>query len=224
MKSAAFFDLDGTLTTTNVWRGLLDYFKVHKQRRLTHRVFTGLHYPQYWLKSIGVLNESKFRKNWSAHLAWYVRGYTEQESRAIWKWVINEFLPGNWRVDIREILSKHQASGDEVLLVSAGPEPLLKEIARSIGVVHAIGTRFELVGGVYSGKSLQPVCIDEFKASLSLEYLKKNNIEVDLKQSYAYADSITDLSLLEMVGNPAAVYPDRELMSLARGRGWTVIA
>ena len=223
MKRAAFFDLDGTLTTTNVWRGFLDYFKEYRLRRSTHRLFTALHYPQYWLKSLGMINESTFRKNWSAHLAWYVRGYSPQKAMAVWEWVVKEFLPGNWRMDVKETLSRHQENGDEVILVSAGPEPLLTEIAKSIGVKHAIGTRFEVKDGQYSGRSLQPVCIDEFKASLSLAYLEQKKITVDLAQSSAYADSITDLSLLEMVGYPAAVYPDRELLQLAQQRSWKII-
>jgi hypothetical protein len=43
---------------------------------------------------------------------------------------------------------------------------------------------------------------------------------VDLSASYAYADSISDLQLLEMVSNPVAVYPDERLRQVARDRGW----
>jgi HAD superfamily hydrolase (TIGR01490 family) len=152
-----------------------------------------------------------------------VRGYSEEEAQVVWDWVVNEFVKGVWRMDIREILREHQVIGDEVILVSAGPQSLLAEIAKSIGVEHAIGTRFEVKDGRFTGKSLQPVCIDEFKASLSSDYLAQKKLAVDLAQSYAYADSITDLALLEMVGNPAAVYPDQELSKIAQQRNWRVI-
>ena len=41
--------------------------------------------------------------------------------------------------------------------------------------------------------------------------------------SVAYADSIYDLPVLEMVGRPVAVYPDEELAAVALERGWTVV-
>jgi phosphoserine phosphatase len=43
---------------------------------------------------------------------------------------------------------------------------------------------------------------------------------VDLSRSYAYADSISDLPMLEAVGNPVAVNPDRRLAAAAKERGW----
>src|SRR5204862_7604881 len=45
---------------------------------------------------------------------------------------------------------------------------------------------------------------------------------LDLASSYAYSDSITDLPMLELVGHPVAVNPDRELARVARQREWEV--
>jgi phosphoserine phosphatase len=41
---------------------------------------------------------------------------------------------------------------------------------------------------------------------------------------YAYSDSITDLPMLEAVGHPVAVNPDRALRRVAAGRGWPVLS
>ena len=46
---------------------------------------------------------------------------------------------------------------------------------------------------------------------------------ISLDESYAYSDSMTDLPLLELVGNPHAVNPDRELKAIAEERGWPVL-
>jgi hypothetical protein len=46
---------------------------------------------------------------------------------------------------------------------------------------------------------------------------------IDLARSYAYSDSITDLPMLELVGHPVAVNPDRPLLRIARERDWEVV-
>ena len=217
---AAFFDVDGTLTDTRVWEGLMGYFKIHGLRRWTHRAFWAYHMPYYMLLKARLISQSAFRRPWAAHLAWYLRGYTPEEANTIWDWVVEEFLTRHWRLDTRHLLDDHRTAGDLVMLVSAGPQPLLECIARQVGAGHIVATEFELRAGRYSGRSLEPVCIDENKAVLAKAYLERRGIEIDFQASYAYADAISDLHLLEMVGNPVAVYPDEELGKVTKARGW----
>ncbi len=219
---AAFFDVDGTLTDTRVWEGLMTYFKIHGLRRWTHRAFWAYHMPYYLLLKARLISQSAFRRPWAAHLAWYLRGYTPEEANTIWDWVVKEFLTRHWRLDTRHLLDDHRTAGDLVMLVSAGPQPLLECIAREVGAGHIVATEFELRAGRYSGRSLEPVCIDENKAVLAKAYLERRGIGIDFQASYAYADAISDLHLLEMVGNPVAVYPDEELNRAAFERGWRV--
>ena len=219
---AAFFDVDGTLTDARVWEGLLTYFQVHGLRRWTHRVYWAYHMPYYFLMKARLISQGTFRKPWAAHLAWYMRGYTSQETEVIWDWVVKEFLSHHWRLDVRRLLDEHRNAGDLVMLVSASPQPLLERIAREVGVSHVVATEFELRDGYYTGRSLEPVCIDENKAALAKAYLKRRAIEVDFQTSYTYADAISDLHLLEMVGNPVVVYPDDELKGEALERGWQI--
>jgi HAD superfamily hydrolase (TIGR01490 family) len=219
---AAFFDVDGTLTDTRVWEGLMAYFKVHGLRRWTHRAFWAYHIPHYLLLKARLISQGTFRRPWAAHLAWYLRGYTPQEAEKVWDWVVEEFLSRHWRQDTRRLLDDHRAADDLVMLVSAGPQPLLNRIAREVGAGHVIATEFALRHGRYTGHSLEPVCIDENKAALAKAYLAREGIEVDFRGSHAYADAISDLHLLEMVGNPVVVYADEELKGIAEKRGWRV--
>jgi HAD superfamily hydrolase (TIGR01490 family) len=221
---AAFFDVDGTLTDTRVWEGLMQYFQAHGLRRWTHRAFWAYHTPYYLLRRKGLISEGAFRKPWASHLAWYVRGYTPQDAQGIWDWVVQEFISRHWQWATRSLLDQHREAGDLVVLVSGGPVPLLKRIAQEIGAAHVVGTEFELRDGRFSGRSLEPVCLDENKATLTKTYLQRNRLEVDLRASYAYADSISDLYLLEMVGHPVATYPDERLRQLALERGWKVFS
>lgn len=230
MIKAAFFDLDGTLTSENAWRGIMAYFEERKLRRNTHRIFMFAHMSLYMLRKAGLLDESTFRSQWAAHLAWYVRGMSEAQAQPAWDWVADEFMQrpgpdgkGLWRQEILAVLQEHLRAGDLVMLVSSGPQPLIQSFARRLGVTHALGTVFELRQGRYTGRSLQPVCIDQYKASLARHRLEESGLQVDLAASHAYADASTDLHLLEMVGNPTAVYPDEGLRQQAIQRGWRIL-
>ncbi|MCW5877211.1 MAG: HAD family hydrolase [Anaerolineales bacterium] len=222
-RKAAFFDVDGTLTTERVWRGILDYFKLHNQRRFLLRWFWIYHTPHYLLHKAGLMSQGSFRTAWAAHLTWFFKGYTPEQSQPIWDWVVAEYLAPIWRAEGLQRLKEHKAAGDLVMLVSAGPTPLLDTIARHVGADMAVGTEPELREGRYSGRLAGPVCIDEQKALLSQAAMHAAGQDIDYGASSAYADSRTDLDMLEMVGHPVAFYPDEFLRPIARERGWAIV-
>jgi len=221
--SAAFFDVDGTLTSERVWHGMLEYFQHRGLRQGTHLLYVGLHYPTYIFRKLGMISEATFRRPWAANMAWYLRGYTPKDCEPIWDWIVNRYLNSAWRNDILKILREHINAGSPVVLVSSGPRPMIKQIAIELGSSHAVGTELETKNGRYTGRSIKPICIDHYKASMAQKYLKDQGIVVNLKESYAYADSTSDLQMLEMVGNPVAVYPDNGLRKIAIERNWRII-
>ena len=85
----------------------------------------------------------------------------------------------------------------------------------------ALGTVSEIVDGVYTGRLAEPFCYGPGKA-LAMEKVARHE-GYDLSRSYAYTDSISDLPMLESVGHPVAVNPDRRLEAVARERGWPII-
>jgi len=219
---AAFFDIDGTLTSDRTWKGIMDYFQKNKLQRGTMIFYMASHYPLYFLRRLGLISESVFRAPWSANMAWFFRGVSIEEAQVVWDYTVEEHLNNCWRRDTRAILEHHSHAGDLVMLVSSGPQPLVERIATELGVEHAIGTRFETFDGRYTGRSLKPFCIGSYKAILPLQYMREHELEVDLEASFAYGDSVSDLPLLELVGNPVAVYPDQNLQAIAQARGWQV--
>lgn len=223
IRRAAFFDIDGTLTYDRTWRGLLDYYQTNGVKRGALLAFKAVHYPLYFIRKMGLISESSFRGPWAANLAWFVRGFSMEEANQVWEWNIQHFIQRFWRKDIVAVLEDHLQAGDVVMLVSSGPQPMVKAIAQSLGVKHAIGTRFEMENGRYTGRSLKPICIDAYKAILAKEYLQNLGIAVDYSASFAYADSTSDLALLEMAGNPTAVYPGEQLKQIAIQRGWKIL-
>jgi HAD superfamily hydrolase (TIGR01490 family) len=222
MSVAALFDIDGTLTTTNVWKGLMDYFAQRGQRRLTHLLFVGLHYPLVPLRPLG-LPEATFRRLWSAHLPWYYRGFDAEQMRDLAEWVAREYVSRVEREDMRALLDDHLAQRHHVALVSGAPQEIVQAVAEMWHVPHAIGSPSEFANGRYTRRLAGPPCIDAHKAAYVREHFAARGVEVDYANSYAYADSYSDLGMFALVGRPVAVYPDRKLAAHAAAQGWEVI-
>ena len=219
---AAFFDIDGTLTSEHAWKGMMYYFQERRLKRGTQLSYMALHYPLYWLRRLNLISEVAFRAPWAANLSWHLRDFTEKQADELWNWTVEEYLQHYWRPETRSVLDEHRSCGDLVILVSSGPQPMVDRIVQELGAQYGIGTRFEIIDGRYTGHSLKPVCIDEHKASMAKELLQSKGLDVDLNDSFAYADSVADLSLLELVGHPVAAFPEPELRAIAEERGWRI--
>jgi haloacid dehalogenase-like hydrolase len=121
---------------------------------------------------------------------------------------------------MRRVIDAHHANGDKTYLVTAAPRELAERIAAYLGMDGALGTEAELVDGVYTGRLVGPVLHGPAKLDAVRQLAGEQRI--DLSQSSAYSDSLNDLPLLEGVGHPVAVNPDRMLRELAAERGWPV--
>jgi HAD superfamily hydrolase (TIGR01490 family) len=218
---AAFFDIDGTLTSERTWKGYVNYFRKNGKLRWTYLSFIIYHYSLYLLHRIGFISIANFRGQWAANLAWFLRNQKPENTISLWEWTVTYLRPFI-RKDTHSILEEHLRSGDIVLLVSSAPQPMVERIAQELGTTHAIGTKPEIIRGHYTGRSLEPICIGNNKASMALEYLEAHHLRIDLSKSYAYADSITDLPLLELTGFPVVVYPDATLLNEAKQRAWQI--
>jgi HAD superfamily hydrolase (TIGR01490 family) len=220
---AAFFDVDGTLTKSRVWNGLMDYFRVHRIRPMTDIIFGLYHYGLYGLHKLGVISQVAYREPWAEHLSWYFRGYSMEQAKEIWDWVIHERIAELWREDICLLLREHLAAGDKVFLVSGGPEGLLRQIGQEFGVDYVVGTKHEIVDGYYTGRAESVGCQGENKLKLAMKTIDELGLAIDFQNSFAYADSVGDIYLLRAVGNPVAVYPDAELRLEAERNEWKII-
>jgi len=221
---AAFFDLDGTLFTGHIWQGLSLHHRTHQMQRLQLYAYVGLHMAMWPLYLAGLMSRERSWAAWARHMAWTLAGLTMTEGQHVFDWMWTAYVQPQLREDIVGRLRQHQAQGHGTYLVSGTMEPLLGRIAQGLGLpaTSAIGTRVEVRNGRYTGRAIEPTCMGQGKAERLKLFLAEHS-DVDLAQSFAYADSITDLSMLEMVGHPTAVYPDEELAAIARERGWQVV-
>lgn len=219
---AAFFDVDGTLTENKVWNGIFEYFTSHRKKLLTHYFFLFVHYSLYIMFKIGLINQVQFRSPWAKHLSWYFKGFTEAEADEMWDWVVTNRISKIYRDDVLLILEKHKAAGDSIFLVSGGPVGLLERLAQEIGADYAVGTMHEVKDGKYTGRAASDPCQGINKEKFSKHVARKEGLDIDYQASYAYADSMSDINLFEMVGHPVAVYPDKQLRAVAEEKGWEI--
>jgi len=118
------------------------------------------------------------------------------------------------------LIAEHQAAGRRVFIISASPEEIVLPLARHLGVDEAIATRAGIdARGRYTGE-VEFYAYGPQKAERMREIAEQRGIDLDA--SYSYSDSITDVPMLEVVGHPVAVNPDRDLAKVAADRGWEV--
>jgi HAD superfamily hydrolase (TIGR01490 family) len=219
--TAAFFDVDGTLFTGHVWRGMLQYFAQHRGK-LAVRLFWYYHMPLYALRKAKLIDEERFRGPWAANLTWLARGWTAEQLQAMYTWVAHTYVTPFRREDTIAKLAEHNAQGHLTVLVSTGFTGLIDAIGSTIGAQIAIGTDVAMKLGRCTGRIIPPLVIGAQKGHETRNRLAARGIDVDYTASFAYADSITDLGLFGLVGNPRPVYPDAELAALADRRGWPI--
>jgi len=219
---AAFFDLDGTLCTEHVWHALARYFKEHHRRRLLVNAFLVTHLSLWPLHRLSLVSRERFFRLWIKNMPWLLVGLRPEEAQNIFRWITDQALIPSLRPDVAEVLRQHQTEGHLVVLVSGAFEELLACLGERLGVQHVVGTKLELSRGRYSGRAIT-ACFGQDKVTLLTELLAKRGLEVDLSQSFSYGDGIFDVPVLELVGHPVAVYPDRQLWDYALQRGWQII-
>ena len=115
-------------------------------------------------------------------------------------------------------IREHRAAGHRTVMITAAAEPFVRPFAPLFDVL--IGAELEERDGRYTGFMSQPPLVGEARAAWLRRYAQQEG--VDLRHSYAYADSYSDLPLLRAVGNPVAVSPDSSLYRFARRRRWPI--
>ena len=123
--------------------------------------------------------------------------------------------------EARALLSEHRGAGQDVIIVSTAGQEVVAPIGALLGAESVIATRMRIADGRYTGE-MEFYAYGEAKAARVRELAAERGYS--LPRCYAYSDSVTDLPLLEVVGNPRVVNPDRALRRIALERGWPVLS
>ncbi|HYT24953.1 MAG TPA: HAD-IB family hydrolase [Actinomycetota bacterium] len=216
-RRAAFFDVDKTLLPGSslylLARGM------YRRGFYTWRDIVGFALGQITFRVTGAEGRRGLEAARESALAFIV-GKSQAEMVQLGHDIVVEVIGPRIYPGMRRVIDVHHANGDRTYLVTAAPRELAERIAAYLGMDGALGTEGELVDGIYTGRLTGPVLHGPAKLDAVVKLAAEEGI--DLRDSSAYSDSVNDRPMLEGVGHPVAVNPDRQLRDLAAQRGWPV--
>jgi HAD superfamily hydrolase (TIGR01490 family) len=222
-NTAAFIDMDFTLYTKYLYEGLFAHHRQNKFRRHTLALFVAYHFPIWQLSKIGLISKEYLYNEHATNLAWLVRGVSVERADSIWDWVLeNEIVP-HIRPEMVSVIEEHKIQGHRIILNSGSFTPILDKVVAYLGIEDAIATPLTVKNGRYTGKIIPPLNIGNGKVERLNRFLTGPGKEIDLTKSYFYTDSVMDLPVLKLFGNPVAVYPDEYLAKTAKAQNWQII-
>jgi len=215
--TAAFFDLDRTLIAGS------SAFVVARAARdaglLRTLDFAEDAVRALWFRLAGASDDAATTARERILAA--VGGSRVEDLVALNEVVLPELL-GLIRPEARALLDHHHAAGRETWIVSASPVEIVEPLAHALSMTGGIGTKGEVVDGVYTGRLDGPFCYGTGKAEVISRIAFERGI--DLTNSWSYSDSASDIPMMEIVGNAVAVNPDQRLAEVAAERGWPVVS
>ncbi len=215
----ALFDLDHTLIPIDS-----DYswgqFTVQLGWRdaETHTRANDAFYEQY---KAGTLDIHEYIRFSVAPLA----EHGPQRSDAAHRRFMDEIVRPAIQPQALELVRRHQAAGDEVIIVTATNEFVTRPIAQAFGVSELIAIDLERDGqGNPTGAIHGTPSFREGKVARVEQWLAARGLSwANVTHSTFYSDSINDLPLLDQVQEPVATNPDARLQAIAAERGWRIL-
>jgi len=219
----AIFDFDGTLTEGHLWAGLAAYFRSQGRRNPAVYSYLLSHLPVWLASKARLISDERNRRSWGEDIAALLKGLSRKEGVKAFEWVTDNYFRAKMRSDILAALREHARQGCQTLILSGVLTDFLEVVRSRFAVDYVVGTRLELRGDQYTGQIVPPLCFGANKVKLLKEFCAEINLAIDWAESWAYADSIYDLPVLEVVGHPVVTYPDERLYELALRRKWAII-
>ncbi len=215
MKSRiiAVFDLDGTIILgRSIENAFIKYLLKCGKLRARNILSTITYYLRnIWRDPVEAVKRNKM----------YLRGIPTQE---VGFWV-EEFMKekADTLISLRiiEQVKGHKKIGHTVILISGDINILVDPLSCSRYFDYIFTTKLEICDGAYTGHIEGTHYYGKSKVDLLISLA--DTLDADLRQSYCYADSESDIDLMSIFGHPVAVNPDRKMMREARRKHWEVI-
>jgi len=214
---AAFFDLDKTIISRSSTLAFGPSFYRHGLITRAEALRTA--YAQLLFRLGGADHQRMERIRLAA--GELCRGWQVERVTDIVRRHLDEIILPLVYADAKRLIAAHGRAGDDVIIVSTSGQEVVGPIGDLLGATEVIATRMEVADGCYTG-AMEFWAYGEAKATRVRELAAQRGYR--LPDCFAYSDSVTDLPMLETVGHPRAVNPDRALRKIARDRHWPVLA
>ena len=215
-KTAAFFDLDKTVIAKSSTLAFSKPF--FDQGLINRRAVLKSAYAQFLFLMSGADHDQMDRMR--SYLTNMCTGWDVEQVKSIVSETLHDIVDPLVFAEAADLIADHKLCGRDVVVVSASGEEIVAPIARALGATHAMATLMVVKDGKYTGE-VAFYCYGDNKAEAIRELAVRESYP--LEHCYAYSDSITDLPMLETVGHPTAVNPDRALRKECAARGWPVL-
>jgi HAD superfamily hydrolase (TIGR01490 family) len=210
-KTGAFFDLDDTILKGN--SSVLWGFLMFRKGQLPFRFFfrAALYGGLY---KLGLFPYDLAITKVIATL----KGQSSVKAVRLTKIFFEKNKISMYRPRLLQQIGMHKGKKHEIVIITQTLDFIAKIFAKDLGIKHIISTEVETSKGKFTG-NVKP-CVGYRKDDLMWQISEKLNI--DLKKSYAYTDSMRDLEMLEKVGHKFVVNPDARLGVIAKRKGWNI--
>ncbi|PWC45785.1 HAD family hydrolase [Azospirillum sp. TSO22-1] len=216
-QTYAFFDVDDTLIAAKSMFSFQDFWYAHTGDDVGRAAFEA----EMTRLRAGDAPWEVLNRRYYAHFAGRAVAEVEAVGEA-WFRHLEATVAGLYHAPIVAELRRHQAAGEEPVFVSGSFPALLAPVASRLGVRYVLATTMEVEDGRYTGCILPPQTIGAGKATAVRRFLDGRGVPA--AACFAYGDDISDLPMLEAVGNPRVVAGGRGLAAHAAAVGWPVLS
>jgi HAD superfamily hydrolase (TIGR01490 family) len=216
-RPAAFFDLDKTIIAKS---SVMAFGRPFYQGGLINRrALLKSTYAQF-VYLVGGADHDQIERM-RAYLSQLCKGWDVEQVKTIVAETLHDLIDPLIYDEAAALIEEHHAAGREVVIVSTSGLEVVEPIGELLGADRVIATRMVVENGRFTG-AIDYYAFGPAKAAAVIELAAAEGY--DLPASFAYSDSSTDLPLLEAVGFPSVVNPDRALRKEALARGWPILS
>ncbi|MEU6165069.1 HAD family hydrolase [Streptomyces tanashiensis] len=217
-RTAAFFDLDKTVIAKS---STLTFSKsFYRGGLISRRAALRTAYIQFVFLAGGADHDQMERMR--EYLSALCKGWNVAQVKELVAETLHDLIDPIIYDEAASLIEEHHAAGRDVVIVSTSGAEVVEPIGEMLGADRVVATRM-VVGedGCFTGE-VEYYAYGPTKAEAVRELAESEGY--DLSRCYAYSDSATDIPMLEAVGHPYAVNPDRTLRREAAAREWPVLA
>lgn len=217
-RTAAFFDLDKTVIAKS---STLTFSKsFYRGGLISRRAALRTAYIQFVFLAGGADHDQMERMR--EYLSALCKGWNVAQVKELVAETLHDLIDPIIYDEAASLIEEHHAAGRDVVIVSTSGAEVVEPIGEMLGADRVVATRM-VVGedGCFTGE-VEYYAYGPTKAEAVRELAESEGY--DLSRCYAYSDSATDIPMLEAVGHPYAVNPDRTLRREAVAREWPVLA